>query len=117
MRGWYGEYELPGVHSEAFPEQDEKSDGAGGAGERSGRDYHPDDLARTAAQAAKNQQFLWTQTGWRWSLGILVVPQKRFTVLAVAKRFGAASAARGETGTHIAVCKAVLKIGTTNELI
>jgi hypothetical protein len=31
MRGWYGEYELPGVHSEAFPEQDEKSDGAGGA--------------------------------------------------------------------------------------
>ena len=26
-RGWYGEYELPGVHSEAFPEQDEQSEG------------------------------------------------------------------------------------------
>jgi hypothetical protein len=27
MRAWYGEYELPGVHSEAFPEEDEQSEG------------------------------------------------------------------------------------------
>jgi hypothetical protein len=27
MMGWYGEYELRGVPSEAFPEQDEKSEG------------------------------------------------------------------------------------------
>ena len=69
------------------------------------------------AQVVKNRPFLWRQTGWHWSLSFLVVPQKRFTVLAVAKRFGAAGAARGEPGANIAVGKAVLNIGSTNELI
>ena len=94
MRGWYGEYEPPGVHSEAFPEQDEKSEGG------QVRENGPEDASRLAL-----------------SLSFLVVPQKRFTVLAIAKRFSAAGAARGETGADIAVCKAVLKIGPTNELI
>jgi hypothetical protein len=117
MRGWYGEYELPGVHSEAFPELDEKSASAQvreNGLEETATGKAP---ASTAAQVAKNQQFLRGQTGWRWSLTFLVVAQKGFTVLAVAKRFGASGAARGETGAHIAVCQAVLKIGSTNELI
>ena len=49
--------------------------------------------ASTAAQVPKNQRLLQRQAGWRWSFTI--VPQKGFTVLAVAKRFGAAGAVRG----------------------
>jgi hypothetical protein len=39
MRGWYGEYELPGVHREAFPEQNEKSEGG------QVRENGPDEIA------------------------------------------------------------------------
>ena len=38
-------------------------------------------------------------------------------MLAVAKRFGAAGARRGEGSTHIAVFKAVLKAGPKNEFM
>ena len=46
-----------------------------------------------------------------------VALQELFTVLAVAKRLCAARAARRETGADIAVIKAFLKTGSTNELM
>src|SRR6266481_7337945 len=58
--------------------------------------------------------------GQKLCFGPLCFPvalQKRLAVLTVAKRFGAASAAGGEASAHIAVIKAVLKAGSTNELM
>lgn len=55
MRGWYGEYELPGAHREAFPEQDEKVmalEVRGNGPEGTAIPMTP------AAQVAKNQRFL-----------------------------------------------------------
>src|SRR5256885_11450669 len=43
--------------------------------------------------------------------------QKGLTVLAVAKRFGAAGTGRGEAGGRIAIFKAVLNVGSANELV
>src|SRR6266404_1146421 len=43
--------------------------------------------------------------------------QKGLTVLAVAKTFSAPGAGRGESGSHIAVFKAVLKARSVNEFV
>jgi hypothetical protein len=43
--------------------------------------------------------------------------QKALTLLAVAKRLGAAGARRGQGSTHVAEFKAVREAGATNELV
>ena len=54
-----------GVHRKAFPELDEKSEGAQEQENGPEETTIPKGSAITAAQVAKNQQFLWRQTGWR----------------------------------------------------